>query len=320
MKSLITRIVLKARQFQQWSAAQLIFALLSVLKLFPADGSIRFADRAMRWLGPKIGRHKLILKNLREAYPEKDEAEIERIAIASWGHIGRLAAEYVFLDKLFDFDPENPDAGRIEVEGVERFKELLALDRPFIVFTAHTANFELLPVAAASFGLYVSVLFRPPNNPYIADKVFRFRRKRMGKLVPSHAGSAFALAHALEQGQGVGVLVDQKFRRGMPTQFFGQEVRTNPLLAKLARQFDCAIFPARCIRLPDNRFRLVLEREVEIPRNESGAVDVNATAQMLNDKVESWVREYPEQWLWYHDRWSRRKTVGERMKSKQSGQ
>jgi KDO2-lipid IV(A) lauroyltransferase len=28
-----------------------------------------------------------------------------------------------------------------------------------------------------------------------------------------------------------------------------------------------------------------------------------ATAQLLNDKVESWVREYPEQWLWYHDRW-----------------
>jgi len=24
---------------------------------------------------------------------------------------------------------------------------------------------------------------------------------------------------------------------------------------------------------------------------------------MLNDKVESWVREYPGQWLWYHDRW-----------------
>lgn len=307
MKSSITRIVLKARQFQQWLIAYLVFGLLSVMKLFPADGSIRFADWAMRRIGPFTGRHSLVLENLRCAFPEKDEAEIQRIALASWGHIGRLAAEYVFLDELFDFDPQKPDAGRIEVAGVERFMALLALDRPFIVFTAHTANFELLPVAAASFGLDVSVLFRPPNNPYIAEKVFRFRRKRMGELVPSHAGSAFALASALDAGRGVGVLVDQKFKRGSPSSYFGQEVRTNPLLAKLARQFDCKIFPARCIRLPDNRFRLELEEEMPLPRTEKGAVDVAATAQALNDKVESWVREYPEQWLWYHDRWARRK-------------
>ena len=307
MKSFITRVVLKARQFQQWLVAYLIFALLSVLKLFPADGSIRFADWVMRRIGPHTGRHKLILENLRKAFPEKVEAEIERIAVASWGHIGRLAAEYVFLDELFDFDPEADSHGRIEVEGVERFVTLLDRDRPFIVFTAHTGNFELLPVAAASFNLHVSVLFRPPNNPYIAKKVFRFRRKRMGDLVPSHAGSAFALAGTLEQGGGVGVLVDQKFKRGTHSSFFGQAVQTNPLLGKLARQFDCAIYPARCIRLPNNRFRLVLEDEITLPRNEKGAIDIPATAQVLNDKVESWVREYPEQWLWYHDRWNRRK-------------
>ena len=114
----------------------------------------------------------------------------------------------------------------------------------------------------------------------------------------------------------VGVLVDQKFRRGTDTQFFNQDVKTNPLLAKLARQFDCTVYPARCIRLPDNRFRLVLEPEVELPRDEAGRIDVTATAQLLNDKVESWVREYPEQWLWYHDRWSRRKTVSERYREK----
>ena len=42
---------------------------------------------------------------------------------------------------------------------------------------------------------------------------------------------------------------------------------------------------------------------VEIPRDDKGNVDIQATAQLLNDKVESWVREYPGQWLWYHDRW-----------------
>ena len=300
---LITRLVLAADHFRQWLIAQFVFLLLTILKLFPADGAIRFMDRVARFIGPKTSRHKLTLTNLRNAFPEKSDAEIEAIAMESWGNMGRMAAEYVFLDRLFDFDPEATTPGRVEVSGVPLFLELRDNPRPFIVFTAHSGNFEMLPVAGSAFGLEVTVLFRPPNNPYVAEKVFEFRRERMGNLVPSHAGSSFALARQLEHGNGVGVLVDQKFRKGLKTKFIGQDVQTNPLLAKLVRQFNCEVYPARCIRLPGNRFRLELEPAIDIPRKPDGAVDVNATAQVLNDKVESWVREYPGQWLWYHDRW-----------------
>lgn len=300
---LITRLVLAADRSRQWSIAQFVLLLLTILKLFPADMAINFMDRVARWIGPKTGRHKLTLINLRNAFPEKSDAEIEAIALESWGNMGRLAAEYVFLDQLFDFDPARAEPGRVEVSGIPLFLELRDNPRPFIVFTAHSGNFEMLPVAGSAFGLDVTVLFRPPNNPYLADRVFEFRKERMGNLVPSHAGSSFALARQLERGGGVGVLVDQKFRKGLKTKFFAQDVQTNPLLAKLVRQFNCEVYPARCIRLPGNRFRLELEPAVEIPRRADGSVDVTATAQMLNDKVESWVREYPGQWLWYHDRW-----------------
>ncbi len=301
---LITRMVLGAERMRQWLIAQLMFVPLAVLKLFPADAAMNFMERFTRWIGPKTKRHKLTMTNLRNAFPEKSEAELEAIALESWGSIGRLAAEYAFLDTLFDFDPDRAEPGRVEVSGIPLFLELRDNPRPFIVFTAHSGNFEMLPVAGASFGLDVTVLFRPPNNPYIAQKVFEFRKRRMGNLVPSHAGSSFTLARQLEKGGSVGVLVDQKFRRGLKTKFFNNDVQTNPLVAKLVRQFGCEVYPARCIRLPGGRFRLELEPAIEIPRKEDGSVDVNATAQVLNDKVESWVREYPGQWLWYHDRWN----------------
>ncbi|TNM64911.1 lipid A biosynthesis lauroyl acyltransferase [Aliirhizobium smilacinae] len=309
MKMVITRIVLTLRNFQQWSVAQATFGLLNLLKILPADPAIRYIDRVARFVGPKLWRHKLMMTNLRNAFPEESEKELEDIAVASWGHMGRMAAEYVFLDRLFDFDPEQKTSGRVEVSGIPIFLDLRDNPRPFIVFTAHTGNFELLPVAGKAFGLEVMVLFRPPNNPYIADKVFSFRAARMGQLVPSHAGSSFALARRLEAGGGVGVLVDQKFKKGLWTSFFGRPVKTNPLLAKLVRQFDAEVYPARCIRLPDNRFRLEIESKIDLPRDEKGNLDVQGTAQVLNDKVESWVREYPEQWLWYHDRWNIKKTV-----------
>ena len=300
----ITRFVLALRRFQQWLVAQVAFSFLNLLKLLQADPAIRFADWLVRKIGPRTRRHRLMLVNLANAFPEKSEAERNEIAMASWGHMGRLAAEYVFLDELFDFDPESQAPGRVEVSGIPIFLDLRDNPRPFIVFTAHTGNFELLPVAGNAFGLTVTVMFRPPNNPYIAEKVFSFRAARMGKLVPSHAGSSFALARQLEAGKGIGVLVDQKFQKGLSTQFFGNPVQTNPLLAKLVRQFDCEVYPARCIRLPDNRYRLEIEPKIEISRNDKGAVDVQAMGQLLNDKVESWVREHPEQWLWYHDRWN----------------
>ncbi len=195
----ITRLVLGFRSFRQWLVAQLAFGFLNILKLLPADTAINFADRLTRAIGPRLRRHKLMLRNLRNAFPEKSEAEIETIALNSWGNMGRLAAEYVFLDQLFDFDPAQDKPGRVEVSGIPIFMDLRDNPRPFIVFTAHTANFELLPVAGAAFGVDVTVLFRPPNNPYIAEKVFQFRAARMGHLVPSHAGSSFALARTLDR-------------------------------------------------------------------------------------------------------------------------
>ena len=96
----------------------------------------------------------------------------------------------------------------------------------------------------------------------------------------------------------------QKFKRGIPSTFFNRPCKTNPLLAKLVRQYECDVYPARCVRLPGGRFRLELEEKMEIPRDDKGAVDLAATVQALNDKVESWVREYPGQWMWFHKRWN----------------
>lgn len=300
----LIRIFAVFRKFRDWAIAIFAITILRVASWFPVDSSIRFVDRAARRLGPLTARHKLALRNLELAFPEKSADEREHIALDMWGNMARLAVEYVFLDQLFVYNADNPAAGRIEIEGLEIIEQIAVADEPFIVFTAHTGNFELLPIAAATYGLQITALFRPPNNPYIAEKILEARRHRMGDLVPSMAGAAFALANKLSDGEGVGVLVDQKFSRGPKTRFFDHPVINNPLLPKLARQYNCKVFPARCIRLPDNRFRLCVEPALDMPVTDDGKLDVDATCQLLNNKVEAWVREYPGQWQWFHDRWN----------------
>lgn len=293
----------RLKTLEHWLTAQVAMALLAILRGLPPDKALNFAERIARHIGPWTGRHRVATENLRKAYPEKAEDEIEAIARDMWANMARLAVEYVFIDKLFDFDPEASQPGRVEVSGIDLFLRIRDEKKPHIMFTAHIGNFEFLPIAAATYGLDVTSLFRPPNNPFIADYIHRTRQSAMGGLVPSRAGAALQLARILESGGNVGALVDQKFRRGVRTTFFNRPCLTNPLVPKLARQYDCDVYPARCIRLPGGRYRLEIMEKLELPRDKDGAVDVTRMSQLLNDVVEEWVREHPGQWMWFHRRW-----------------
>ena len=304
LSGLPLRIAALSRLASYWVQAKIISAVLGIFKLFPANAALNFMGKAARKVGPLLGRHKIALENLALAFPEKTKAEHEAIAGDMWENMARLAAEYVFLDQLFDFDPTKPDEGRITAEGDALFAELRDDPRPKIFFTGHLGNFELLPICAATFGLEITAMFRPPNNPFIAKKVLGARSTEMGHLVPSKAGASITLARILENGGSVGMLVDQKFINGIDTTFFGAPCLTSPLLAKLARQYDCAIYPAHCVRLPNGRFRLKLEAALKVPRlADSDRVDVSALMQQVNNKVEEWIRDDPGQWMWFHKRW-----------------
>jgi KDO2-lipid IV(A) lauroyltransferase len=272
-------------------------------KKLPAQTSINAAEKLARFLSPVLPRTRLTRKNLALAFPEKSPAEIKQLSRGVWGNVGRTIAEYVFLDDLIDINLDDQEAGRIEVHGIEQFVKLRESKRPVVIFTAHTGNWEILPVAAAVYSLTITALFRPPNNRFLAKRVLKARKTEGGHLVPSRAGAAWALASVLENGGAVGLLSDQAFTRGPRIKFMGRETTANPLAAKLARQFECDIHPARCIRLPNGRFRIELHDPIDIARKDDGAVDLQATTQNIGDIVESWVREYPEQWLWLHDRW-----------------
>jgi KDO2-lipid IV(A) lauroyltransferase len=291
------------RRAHYWLVAQAVLGTLTILRLLPPDKALDFADRWARRIGPWTGRHRVALDNLRRAFAGKSEAELQAIASDMWANMARLAAEYIFIDQLFDFHPANGVPGRVEVNGVEIFKRLRDEPAPHVFFTGHVGNFEFLPIAAASLDLKLTALFRPPNNPYLAERLFSTRRSTMGELLASKSGVAFALARILERGGNIGVLVDQKFHRGVRTTFFGRECETSPLVPKLARQYECDVYPARCLRLPGNRFRLEVFEKLDLPRDEQGMVDVKRSAQLLNDTVEAWVREDPGQWMWFHKRW-----------------
>src|SRR5215470_1611768 len=233
-----------------WSAAQLLAGIHRCDRVVVSD----IAGAVMRTIGPWLPEHRTGRDNLRAAFPDKSDADVEAILRGVWDNIGRVAAEIAHLDHICSGDPYKRTYIDYTPENIARFLHVKDDGKPAVVFAAHLANWELPAVIAASDKLDSVVLYRRPNLGAIADAVIALRKGLMGELVASSMGAPVALARALGQGRHVAMLVVQHYSKGVEVSFFGRRCKANPLIAKLAREAECPIYGTRVIRLPDNRF------------------------------------------------------------------
>jgi KDO2-lipid IV(A) lauroyltransferase len=306
MSSITRRLRRSAKRAGDAVTGALAVGLLRTLHLVPFDTLANGAARFMRTIGPLFRENKIARAQLTAAFPEKSPAEIERILAGVWDNLGRMGAEFAHLDKLWDWDPEYPDREcRISLEQptIDRFRRLLSDDKPALIFAAHLGNWELPAICAATYKLDSAVLYRRPNIAAVNDWISETRATHMGEIIATGLDAPVKISNALERGAHVGMLVDQYYVRGVEVTFFGRKTNANPLIARLARHFNCPIHGTRIVRLPGNRFRAELTEELQPARDASGEIDIAGTMQRIMDVIEGWVREHPEQWLWLHRRW-----------------
>jgi KDO2-lipid IV(A) lauroyltransferase len=268
-----------------------------------SDRSSDICGAVTRRVGPWLPAHRIGRANLRAAFPDKDAAWVEATLRESWENLGRVVGEYVHMARIWDYDPANPNAGRIVTDSADMFGLLKDDGKPALCFAAHLANWELPAIAAAAHGLPSAVVYRMPNNKAVAREITRIRAPLMGRLIRTRNQAALEMAAALERGEHLGMLVDQHFSRGVDVTFFGRPCKANPSIARLARRFDCPVVGVRVIREANRRFRITAEGPFDMPRDAAGDIDVKAATQMITDVVERWVRENPGQYLWFHRRW-----------------
>jgi KDO2-lipid IV(A) lauroyltransferase len=283
----------------------LVLGVIGILRLLGPERAANFTGKAARLLAPLVPANRVARANLKAAFPEKTDNEIEALLGDVCENLGRVAGEFAHLEAIWDYDADTETGKRIEIppQTIERFIRLRDDGKPAILFTAHLGNWELAGVAAAAQGLDTAVVYRPPNSPAFERIIERTRSKVMAELIASRKQSIFSMVKVLEQGRHLGMLVDQHFMSGIPAVFFGRRTQSHPLVGRLSRHIDCPIHGVRVIRLPGTRFRLELTDEIKLPRGADGKVDAAGATQKVMSIVEEWVREHPEQWLWHHRRW-----------------
>jgi KDO2-lipid IV(A) lauroyltransferase len=252
----------------------------------------------LRALGPKVGTHKTVTRNLRIAFPDMSKTEREALALEAWERIGRSFAETAVMDQL------TPASGRLEIVGKERLEAIRDSGKPVVFVSGHLSNFEVMAAVLVASGAPVQVTYRAANNPYV-DRQIRDARARYGiKLfAPKGGDGARELLAGLERGESVALLNDQKFSEGPEVTFFGQPVNAAPGPSRLALRFGTVMQPISVVRLPGVRFRVTAHEPIEVPSTGDRQADIARGVQAITTFVEDRVREVPEDWFWVHKRW-----------------
>ena len=284
----------------------LTVGLLSGIKHTDRKRMANFAGAFMRKAGPLLKEHRIGREQLRAAFPEKSDAEIERVLGGVWDNLGRIAIEFAHLDEFCveGFGRQTTDVITYPPESRERYDWIMNSGNAAIGFAGHLANWELPGIGAKLIGVKSAVLYRRPNIGAVSDAIVKLRAPLMGELIPTGLDAPVRLARLLESGIHVGMLADQHYSKGVEVIFFGRRCLANPLIAMLARQTELPIYGMRVVRKADgNSFWGEISAPVQPVRDADGRIQVTGTMQAITSVIEGWIRQFPEQWLWLHRRW-----------------
>jgi Kdo2-lipid IVA lauroyltransferase/acyltransferase len=248
-----------------------------------------------------VPRQRLIaLHNLRRAFPEKSAEEICKIARGVYRNMGIVAAE--FFD-ICHWTKSNIGE-MVDSEGLEHCRKALEKGRGVLMFGAHFGNWELEAVAASLLIKPLAAIYRPLDSALLDQLVLRVRTATGNTLLDKNRAMR-AMLRSLKRNEMLGILIDQNvdYYEGVFVDYFGRPACTTDGLAILALHTKAPVLPAYMARLPDGRYRLVIGPEVEVVDTGDRNADILANTQRFTKVIEETVRQYPDQWLWVHQRW-----------------
>ncbi len=290
------RRVKRLRYALEYCVVRACYALFGAL---PLDAASALGGWLGRRIGPRLALTERARENLTHAFPDRSEAEVDAIIEGMWDNLGRVLAEYPHLGEIKAFGP----GSRITVDGLAHFDLARDDGRGGIVFSAHVANWETGPIAAAQRGLPLMLVYRAPNNPWVGSLLDRARAASQGARVAKGHRGMRTMVGDLKKGAHIAILVDQKYNEGVPIPFFGRPAMTSTAVADLALRLDVPMVPARVERVKGAHFRITVYPAMTPPNDADRRNAAIAMTTAMNQLVEEWVRDRPEQWLWIHRRW-----------------
>lgn len=265
---------------------------------------VPYLARALAALVPiaLMRRTRLVKKNMRIAFPEWNERQLNEAAVEFWRRLMSMILEG--LRVLHNGKPWVQK--NVTVEGKEVLEAALKEGKGVLLHSGHLGNWEMCGTAIALAGFPLAVVGRIQKNLLVDEWLGKYRAS-MGLTIFNHHQAVRETQRWLRQNGCLAILGDHNlYKGGIFVNFFGRPAASTTLTALLHMKIGSPIVGIYCYRkngIPRLRFEN-LDLKVSAPITDRTAY-VSALTQRLTDVIEEWIRRDPPNWLWGHNRWKR---------------
>ena len=244
-----------------------------------------------------------VIKNLVTAFgSERVEGEYYTMGKRMFVSLTKTFTDYIIFWKL---KTREQFSRYFKFVGEENLKAAYEKGNGVLCLVTHTLGWEFSAILPPVMGYKSMGASSRIHNPALNRLMIQSRESRgMANITRDH--SYDILVERLKQGECLIIMIDQDTlkARGEFLQFFGKEAYTPIGCARLAMATGAAIVPMHTIRNDvDDTYEFRILPEIPFVQKSTELETLRHNTQIHNDVIEQIIREYPEQWVWMHDRW-----------------
>lgn len=247
-------------------------------------------------------RRKLVKKNLKNSFPEKDAKALQGIEKAFYKNLCDYAVEML---KMVTMSKEEL-CRRMVFKNPEIPQKYSDENQSILFLASHQFNWEWILVSASiNFPMAIDFVYQPINNPFF-DKLTLYIRTRFGAHAIKRKEVARELVKRKHILRGLASVADQYPGYGHDkkyiTRFLNQEtvffMGTNQLA--LLTQYPALYYQMKKVKRGYYEAHPVILASPPYPKTSETVVENYVKA------VEETVMKYPSGYLWSHNRWKKR--------------
>ena len=283
----------------------IFYAINWLITLLPLRILYLFSDIFYLILYKVAGyRRQVVAINLRNAFPEKSEAERRIIERRFYRHLADLFVETLKVTHM----SARQISKRFRIRDLSLVHRLYNEGRDIITVCSHYNNWEWL--SSLSLALYTKLtVYKPLKNKYFDRFILKLRTKHGAIASPMHYILRTLVTYRKKNIRtATGFIADQTpppDENAYWTTFLNQDTGFYRGAEKVAVMFDMAVVYFHIIKVRRGYYEVDIKLITEHAKAEAPDFITFRTIEMLEEII----RDKPEYWLWSHRRWKHKKPV-----------
>ena len=244
-------------------------------------------------------RKKTAYDNLRLAFPEKSDNELNDIIKGCYVNVLTVITEFFYMKK-FSID----DLKKVmKVSNPELISEKLRQGKGLIFISAHFGNWELTAYGISQLaGIPLNIVVKEQSNKRVDAGINKIRTGKGNKMIDMR-NSLREILSALKANHAVAMLGDQSApKENVKVDFFVKDVPAFEGTARIALKTGAAVLFGVSERNDDGSYSLTFQELDTGKYRDSSAENIRALTQEHVNMLIEHIKQRPDHWLWFHRR------------------